>query len=850
MKRREFAKLSAAAAASAALPQARGQSPVTVPVIDDFERPDSFYAGHGWHSLNPGYWEIKGKALRRRIHTRGDRGRKTGFPFHAYMQTEYEFLPPYGMIWRRDWKLEKNYTITAEMTVHEAPRKQPEPGYSLGGVCFGGRTLYESWDFKAEKGDAAWFAAWRDDGRFGVYDHADDKAVNRLAEQPGPVPKAGDKAVIEVALSGSSGSMATIDAKLIVNGAEAAAIHLENFDRSDYTNGYFGLVGRGWLDFQFDRISLDPQNNQPIPAPVNELRVAYPLGDTLREVDGQWTCRFLAVFRQEGRRAEIRISDREKPEGGWGAVPAAGSGGIVTNGFRRATAVVDVVLPFNPADKELYYTVWKDGEDVTDDTRPEAQKYIGRLPRLAAPYKLCGLSCHAIHGNKPGMERTAAYQENWVHPQPLRDAYLYLEHFEFQTMLWEDDVWYLELLLYPTSTDDAYQIIMTTLANETTRWQMMRHWNVINPGDHDHGMDDVKGPEQLAIRNRADLGQDPEYMRRNFEVVQHLITGDESPSGTENPKRWRRWKAPNGDFSLLILDARLWRSSQETHMWVTEGWDNKGDLYDRDDPTRSLLGEEQFAWLQQTLATDSSPLICLTGINGLHTIWQPSSEAEPRNRVAADYAGWVKAGSDRVIDLLSRREGVITVYGDVHVGSIIKNRDHRLFECSFGPIGRTGGRAVKGDFGPLMEDYDGRSIEAIALYHQHYEDPMLKKQTSPGYWNFLEIELDPSEADAKIGLQIRRLDDVPNTEARGGAQVRTRASQTGRPHDSQLPSIQTLPNAEVRFSLTDGAPLRGARSRADGSVPVSGLVGVARGTRVIVTAFDGKQAQSQTVVTS
>jgi hypothetical protein len=846
MKRREFAKI--AACAAAALPvAAQAGGPRT---IDDFRRPDSFYAGHGWHSLNPGYWEIKNSGLRRRLRTRGDRARKTGFPFHAYLETDYEALPPYGMIWRRDWKLERNYAITAELTVHESPRKRPEPGYSLGGVAFGARSLYESWDFKARRGDAAWFAAWRDDGRFGVYDHATGAPVSRAAESQGPAPQSGDQATIEVVVSGASGSMATIDARLTVNGTEAATIHLRNFDRSEYTNGFFGLVARGWLDFQVDRVTLDPQANQPIPAPVNELRVAYPLGDSLKQVDGRWTCRFLAVFRQEGRRAEIRISDQENPDGGWSHVPAAGAAAIVTNDFRRATSVVDVVLPFNPAQKELYYTVWKDGEDVTADPRPGAQRYIGRLPRLTPPYKLCGLSCHAIHGPKPGMERTAAYQENWIHPQPLRDAYLYLEHFDFQVMLWEDDIWYLELLLYPASTDDAYQIIMTTIANETTRWQMMRHWNVLNPGDHDHGMDDVKGPEQLAVRNRADLGQDPEYMRRNFQIVEHLIRGADSPSGTENPKRWRRWKMPDNDFSLLILDARLWRSSQETHLWVTEGWGDAGDIYRRDDPTRSLLGEEQFAWLQQTLATDSSPLICLTGLNGLHTIWQPSSVAEPRNRIAADYAGWAKAGADRVIELLSRREGVVTVYGDVHVGSIVRNRDHRLYECSFGPIGRTGGRAVKDGFGPLMEDYDGRPLEAIALYHQSFESPNLKPQSSPGYWNFLEIELDPRGADPRIGLQLRRLDDVPNTKPRGGGAVRVRASETGRTHDSKLPPIRTLPNADVRFTLPDGEPLRGARSLADGSVPVTGLVGVPRGQTVIITVFDNKRVQSHSVVTT
>lgn len=820
-------------------------------MVDDFDRADSFYAGDGWHSLNPGYWKLEGKALRRRISTRGDRARRTGFPFHRYMETEYETRPPYGMIWRRDWSLSKNYRIQADFVVRELPKETPEPGYALMGLCFGGRSLYESWNGRGKPGDACWYVAWRDDGTFGIYGHTTDdrKKVSRNSETSAGPLAAGDRVTIDLDVTGDSGNMATVDARISVNGEERGAVHLANFDRSDYTDGLFGLAARGGLDFEVAEVRLDPRANEPVEAPVNELRVCYPLGDTLREVDGKWRCRFVAVFRQEGRRAEIRISDSERPDGGWRAVEVAGVGDVVTNGFRRATAVIDVELPFSPAEKELYYTVWKDDRDVTEDDRPEAQKYIGRLPRLTAPYKLCGLSCHAIHGNKPGMTDTEPFRANWVHPQPMRDAYLYLEHYDFQVMLWEDDVWYLELLLYTTSTDDAYQIIFTTLANPATRWQMMRHWNVINPGDHDHGMDDVKGPEQIVIRNRDGLGQDPEYMRRNFEIVQHLITGEDSPSGRENPKRWRRWKMPNGDFSLLIMDSRLWRSSQDTHIWVTEGWHDQGNLYDRKDPTRSLLGEEQFAWLEETIKTDSSPLICLTGINGMHTIWQPSAEAEQRNRIAADYAGWVKAGCDRVIELLSSREGIVSVYGDVHVGSILRNREHRLYECSFGPIGRTGGRRVKEDFAPLMEDYDGRAIEVVALYHQHYESPELKKQSDPRYWNFLEAEFDPRGADGKIGLQIRRLDDVPSLGPRGGSRVRVAASATGRPHDSLLPRIRTLPNAEVRLADVDGRPIRGARSLEDGTVPVAGLIDVPAGRSIVVTAYDGERAEAQTVRT-
>ena len=78
---------------------------------------------------------------------------------------------------------------------------------------------------------------------------------------------------------------------------------------------------------------------------------------------------------------------------------------------------------------------------------------------------------------------------------------MHLDEYGFQVMLWEDDVWYMELVMYPPSTDDAYKIIAWSICGPTSRWQMMRHWNVLNPGDHDYGMDDVKGPEQILIRN-------------------------------------------------------------------------------------------------------------------------------------------------------------------------------------------------------------------------------------------------------------------------------------------------------------------------------------------------------------
>ena len=703
-------------------------------------------------------------------------------------------------------------------------------------------------------------AAWRDNQTFGLYDHASDepKTAKNTPEKTTPPLKAGDEVTIELKVAGNVPGPATVTATFTTGPSEMAVV-CGDVLRIKFTDGYFGLVARGLLDFEVNSVLLEPEKNEPIDAPINELHVCYPLGDTLRQAEGKWQCKFVAIFRNDGERAEVRVSDSPNPSGGWGSVPTAGTALIVNNEFRRFTAVIDVELPTSPAEMTQYYTVWKDGRDVTSDPRAGflgRKDYVGRLPRLKAPYRVCGLGGQAIHGGGPNLPNAGWFQENWVHSQPTPDAYKYLEEYNFQIMNREDDVWYLELLFSPPSTDDAYKVITTTIAGPTGRWGMMRHWNVINPGDHDYGMNDVKGPEQIIIREHDDLRQDSEYMRRNFQIVQHLTTGDENPSPTDNPKNWRRWKMPDGDFSMLILDSRLWRTSQDTDIWVRQGWGHKLNLYDRTDPTRTLLGEEQFAWLHQMIRTDSSPLIYVTGLNALHTIWAGVLEDpdtglmwNQRGYVAADYAGWVKAGSDRVIELLGSRQGVISVYGDVHTACIMQNSQQRLYECSFGPIGRSGSRSLKKGFGRDMTDYDGRPLKIRALYHHAYRSPDLEPAEGPRYWNFLETAFEPRGEEATFDIRIRNIVDPPGAEPRGGGYVVDGVSSTGRPVSCSLPEIRTLPNADVLFGNADGRPIRGARSLGDGTVPVRGLIDVAPGTRVLMTSSDGKEADARIIQT-
>jgi len=895
--RREM--MAASVALAAAGPALLGAaSKTTLPVatrISAKTSPDSLYHGHAWQTLNPGFWKVENGALRRRLENYGDRARKTGFPFHAVthgfeFETDYDPSLQPCAIYARQWKLKEKFSISASM-VYRAGRPEPKDGddpswkmYNDGfgqfGLAIGAKSIYESYTrlFNAIR------FVWSDDNKLHLKFVGKNQKLSKVIDAPKLTSGDTCKFQIDVepadaAAGGKSKIVATMSA-----GDES--IKIEQTVPARLTSGYAGVTSQGLIDFEVSEFDVDPFENRALNVGVADCLSCYPLGDSLeKNKDGNWTVKFIGLFASDGDTAELRVADSEQPEGGWEKVPVAGSAKIVSHQWRRNTTMIQAVLPDAPSEKTLYYTIWKDGVNVTADSRvgtdacgpgsgfvgdvPGGGNYVGRLPQLKAPYKMCGLSCHAINEGLQqkvdGSWKMLGKRDDWIlRDQPTVDAYKHLDDYDFQIMVWEDDVWYMELVMYPPSTDDAYNIVAHSICGPTSRWQMMRHWNVINPGDHDYGMDDVKGPEQIAIRNVKGLGQDINYMRRNFQIVHHLTTGAEEVDPTINPKKWRAWKMPNRDFTLIVCDSRLWRSSQDVDMWDDAGWGAFKSLYGRTDPTRSLLGEEQFAWLQEQLTTDSSPLICLTGISGMHTIWtgakygktSPSMDHpmhfSERDRVTADYAGWVKAGADRVLELLGARQGIATVYGDVHNGCIMTNQHHRVIECSFGPIGRSGGRGVIPGFGPKMKDVDDRELEIHGLYHAKYSNPKLDPHESamPYYWNFLEMEFDPQKPEPTIGMRIRNLIDPPTETPRGGGSLEVTASQTGRSTFSKVASFKTLPSADVRFSDLSGKPIMATRSGENGSVREQALIDVDPGTTLIATAFDGEKVQSITLLTS
>ena len=65
-----------------------------------------------------------------------------------------------------------------------------------------------------------------------------------------------------------------------------------------------------------------------------------------------------------------------------------------------------------------------------------------------------------------------------------------------------------------------------------------------------------------------------------------------------------------------------------------------------------------------------------------------------------------------------------------------------------------------------------------------------------------------------------------------------------------VPALESYRAAAASaIGSTSGNPIRGTRSDADGRVPATRLVDVAKGTKVIVTAFDGEKSQSSVVNT-
>ena len=129
-------------------------------------------------------------------------------------------------------------------------------------------------------GKASWFAAWRDDGRFGIYEHGSETSIS---DERAVRPTDGKKFTLTVEVSGSDSALANVTAELAIDGSVAVhRVEKNGVQRPRSTEGYVGAVGQGLLDFEITSFTVEPGENQSLAPKLNDCHCCYALGDTLR----------------------------------------------------------------------------------------------------------------------------------------------------------------------------------------------------------------------------------------------------------------------------------------------------------------------------------------------------------------------------------------------------------------------------------------------------------------------------------------------------------------------------------------------------------------------------------------
>ena len=410
--RRDFLKVSGAASATGIGFSTCLANTTRAAQIPNAAVSDSLCHGPGWETFNPGFWQIKDGNLRRRIKNYGDRARSTGFPFHyethgregGVMSVDYDPSLPPGVLYRNDWKLTGSWSVSARFTYHgEADVKREgddeawkmySPGYSMIGIAFGAKNLFESYNRVRNTS----FVGWTSDGKFGF----SGKIIKASKQKPKSIAipnlTPGDEVQIRLTATEKDGVTQLVATLMDSDNKSYTVTHNVG---AQIANGYLGVVGRGLADFSVTDFEVEPGGNQKLDVGEIDCYTCYPLGDTLTQQGDQWKVRFVALFANDGKQAEVRVSDSPNPAGGWKDVSVAGTAEIVNHQWRRNTATIHVTLPENPANKTLYYTVWKDGrrrnfrppyrdsdwrqgraQDIVGDVAVVQDDYVGRLPQL------------------------------------------------------------------------------------------------------------------------------------------------------------------------------------------------------------------------------------------------------------------------------------------------------------------------------------------------------------------------------------------------------------------------------------------------------------------------------------
>ncbi|QDH35487.1 alkaline phosphatase D family protein [Porphyrobacter sp. YT40] len=177
--------------------------------------------------------------------------------------------------------------------------------------------------------------------------------------------------------------------------------------------------------------------------------------------------------------------------------------------------------------------------------------------------------------------------------------------------------------------------------------------------DHDFGLNDA-GASFPFRRWAEDLFEtfwnSSDAVRARPGVYESTITGPEG-------KR----------VQVILLDTRFFRSDLKRMPWSKER-PPLGGYLPEDDLDKTVLGEAQWAWLEQELAKPADVRIVVSSTQVITTAHQ--------------YEGWTNFPVERarLLDALSRREasGVVLLSGDRHAGGVYSTRykDETLWELT------------------------------------------------------------------------------------------------------------------------------------------------------------------------
>ncbi len=178
--------------------------------------------------------------------------------------------------------------------------------------------------------------------------------------------------------------------------------------------------------------------------------------------------------------------------------------------------------------------------------------------------------------------------------------------------------------------------------------------------DHDYGKNDSGA--SFAYKEQAE-----EIFLDFWEVPQ------------DDPRRARpgiytSWVVPTQGHVLQIiaLDTRFFRSD------LTRGPKGGPKFLQNPDPTATVLGEDQWAWLAATLAEPADARLVMSSI-----------------QVISTHHGWERWDTfpterSRLLDLLSHAENTLVVSGDRHIGGFYKleHKGNTLYEMTSSSLNR------------------------------------------------------------------------------------------------------------------------------------------------------------------